>query len=108
MPSNPSTVRSGCTSMRPPWPTAIPAWEMAELGWIPPAHTTVRVMIWRPSESVARSAAMSLDLEPELEVDAPAWRAFGRVGLGAVGERCEHDGPGSTRWTRAALTSRSW
>ena len=67
------------------WPCAMPERAARLAAWMPPAHTTVRVRISRPSERTTRSAVISVTFTPSssstprlLERSFARTRAHGR------------------------------
>ena len=69
---SPSTVRSGCTSMRPPRPCGSPAGAASGAAVSPPPQTTRWVRIAVPSLSVTWSGATSVGRDAQPQLDAAA------------------------------------
>ena len=108
-PGAPSTVRSGCTSMRPPRPAAARPRRRRGGAMMPPPQTTQRVRI---VDAVGERHVPGPDLgdrHAEVQADAlacPAPWPRSRA-------RCRRTAPSSvwprsTRWICAAVTARSW
>ena len=86
----PSTVRSACTSIRPPRPCGSPASGRERRRHDPPPHTTQRVrIVGRRRPSVTCPGADLGDRDAEMQPHALAAEHLGGVVVGLVGERPE-------------------
>src|SRR5215212_8558687 len=92
-PPNPSTVRSGSTLIRPPWPSGSPEAEASGAPWMaPPQNHAGRPDRGAVGEGDVGGGDLG-DRYTEVQLHARAMQDLGGVVVGAVGERAEQRVP---------------